>query len=241
MANCSPTSAVFQAVVDAGGVTRAAQQLHRVQSNVTTRVKQLEEDLGVALFVREGRRMQLTRRRASVLARLRRSAHRARRAKRATRCAMRVRAACCASVQWRARPLSACRQPLLNRLQSRTSPTSPSSCATGNPQQLIGDSCSAVTLDAALVAEPVTDSRLESTPGLRRGARARVTRSGHPRDPASPRDIAPRTLLAFEPGLSAPPATRGVVRARAGHAGPHRRDGLVPRDPRLRGRWHGRR
>ena len=43
----------------AGGVTRAASQLHRVQSAVTTRVKHLEEDLGVQLFVREGRRMQL--------------------------------------------------------------------------------------------------------------------------------------------------------------------------------------
>ena len=51
---------VFRTVVSAGGVTRAANQLHRVQSNVTTRVKNLEDELGVALFIREGRRMQLT-------------------------------------------------------------------------------------------------------------------------------------------------------------------------------------
>src|SRR6476469_5797748 len=51
---------VFRTVVTAGGVTRAANQLHRVQSNVTTRVKNLEDELGVALFIREGRRMQLT-------------------------------------------------------------------------------------------------------------------------------------------------------------------------------------
>ena len=42
---------IFQAVVRAGGITSAAAQLHRVQSNVTTRVKQLEDKLGHQLFV----------------------------------------------------------------------------------------------------------------------------------------------------------------------------------------------
>ncbi len=43
-----------------GGITAAARRLHRVQSNVTTRVRQLEEDLEVALFSREGKRLRLT-------------------------------------------------------------------------------------------------------------------------------------------------------------------------------------
>jgi DNA-binding transcriptional LysR family regulator len=34
---------IFKAVVDCGGVTRAAAQLHRVPSNITTRLKHLEE------------------------------------------------------------------------------------------------------------------------------------------------------------------------------------------------------
>ena len=51
---------IFKAVVDAGSVTRAAERLHRVQSNVTTRIRQLEEDLGVALFLREGKRLRLS-------------------------------------------------------------------------------------------------------------------------------------------------------------------------------------
>src|SRR5512132_932908 len=51
---------VFATVVRAGGVTRAAERLHRVQSNVTTRVRKLEEDLGVELFVRDGRRLKLS-------------------------------------------------------------------------------------------------------------------------------------------------------------------------------------
>lgn len=52
--------AIFRAVVSEGGVVRAAEKLHRVQSNVTTRIKQLEERVGVALFHRQGRRLVLT-------------------------------------------------------------------------------------------------------------------------------------------------------------------------------------
>ena len=52
--------ALFRTVAREGSVTRAAQQLQRAQSNVTTRLQQLEEELGCALFLREGKRMQLT-------------------------------------------------------------------------------------------------------------------------------------------------------------------------------------
>ena len=41
-------------------VARAATALHRVQSNVTTRVKQLEERLGAKLFHRQGRKLVLS-------------------------------------------------------------------------------------------------------------------------------------------------------------------------------------
>ena len=51
---------IFKAVIDEGGVTRAAEKLHRVQSNVTTRVKQLEDRLQVRLFEREGRQLRPT-------------------------------------------------------------------------------------------------------------------------------------------------------------------------------------
>ena len=50
---------IFAAVVRHGGVTRAAERLHRVQSNVTTRVRQLEDELNVRLFIREGKRLHL--------------------------------------------------------------------------------------------------------------------------------------------------------------------------------------
>jgi DNA-binding transcriptional LysR family regulator len=51
---------IFCAVVREGGVIRAAEKLHRVQSNVTTRVKQLERALEVDLFRRQGRTLKLT-------------------------------------------------------------------------------------------------------------------------------------------------------------------------------------
>ncbi|MFO1212887.1 MAG: LysR family transcriptional regulator, partial [Paenacidovorax caeni] len=51
---------IFRTVAAEGSVTRAAERLQRAQSNVTTRVRQLEAELGVALFLREGKRMALT-------------------------------------------------------------------------------------------------------------------------------------------------------------------------------------
>jgi DNA-binding transcriptional LysR family regulator len=51
---------IFKAVVDFGGVTRAAAHLHRVPSNVTTRLKQLEEGLGTKLFHRHSRKLLLS-------------------------------------------------------------------------------------------------------------------------------------------------------------------------------------
>ena len=51
---------IFRAVVQAGGITRAAEKLNRVQSNVTTRVRQLESELGVELFIRNGKKLHLS-------------------------------------------------------------------------------------------------------------------------------------------------------------------------------------
>src|SRR6266496_2392260 len=51
---------VFKAVVEEGGISPAARKLHRVQSNVTTRIQQLEASLGTQLFVREKRRLLLS-------------------------------------------------------------------------------------------------------------------------------------------------------------------------------------
>src|SRR6202171_3245825 len=51
---------IFKAVAEQGSITKAAIRLHRVQSNVTTRVKQLEERLGTKLFLRGNRKLVLS-------------------------------------------------------------------------------------------------------------------------------------------------------------------------------------
>ncbi|MDB5802809.1 MAG: hypothetical protein JWN73_131 [Betaproteobacteria bacterium] len=51
---------VFKAVVEEGGIIRAAQRLHRVPSNVTTRIQQLEAAVGTPLFHRDRQRLHLS-------------------------------------------------------------------------------------------------------------------------------------------------------------------------------------
>src|SRR5260221_7412261 len=50
----------FSVVARLGGITRAADELNTVQSNVTQRVKALEAEIGTALFERHSRGMTLT-------------------------------------------------------------------------------------------------------------------------------------------------------------------------------------
>jgi DNA-binding transcriptional LysR family regulator len=50
----------FSAVARNGGITRAAEELNTVQSNITQRVKALEAEIGTALFERHSRGMTLT-------------------------------------------------------------------------------------------------------------------------------------------------------------------------------------
>ncbi len=54
------TLQIFKAVVDAGTVSKAAESLNYVQSNVTARVRRLEEELGAQLFYRSRQGMTLT-------------------------------------------------------------------------------------------------------------------------------------------------------------------------------------
>ena len=47
----------FLAVMDSGSISHAAKALHRVPSGITARIMQMEEDLGVQLFLREKKRL----------------------------------------------------------------------------------------------------------------------------------------------------------------------------------------
>jgi DNA-binding transcriptional LysR family regulator len=51
---------IFRAVARRSSISRAAQELHYVQSNVTARIKQLEERLGTRLFHRKSRGVIMT-------------------------------------------------------------------------------------------------------------------------------------------------------------------------------------
>jgi DNA-binding transcriptional LysR family regulator len=219
---------VFEAVVRAVGVTRAALQLHRVQSNVTTRVKQLEEDLGVALLVREGRRMQLTAAGRVLLEyadRLLTLAEEARNAVSDARPRGTLRLGAMEST-------AAVRLPQpLNRLH-RHMPTSPSSCAPAIPQQLTALVLSGGSTPRSSRARHRFAARV--APCLRRGAGARVT-GGHPPigSPRTSRANAAR----IRAGVSHRQRAEVVARAQVTPDGSS--DGLLP-DPRLRGRRHGR-
>ena len=50
----------FLAIVDAGSFTKAAERVHKTQSAVSMHVRRLEETLGCALFVKQGRGARLT-------------------------------------------------------------------------------------------------------------------------------------------------------------------------------------
>src|SRR5665213_2149816 len=50
----------FLAIVDEGSFTRAAERVHKTQSAVSMHIRRLEEQLGCALFVKQGRSARLT-------------------------------------------------------------------------------------------------------------------------------------------------------------------------------------
>ena len=51
---------VFQEVALTGGITAAAQKLHRVPSNITARIQKLEQELDTQLFLREKNRLRIS-------------------------------------------------------------------------------------------------------------------------------------------------------------------------------------
>lgn len=147
---------IFRAVVREGGVTRAAEKLHRVQSNVTTRVRQLEEELGVQLFIREGKRLHLSPAGHVLLGyadRLLDLAEKARLAVQDTRPRGLLRLGAMEST-------AAVRLPKpLTEYQQRY-PEVTVELRTGNPQQL-ATAVLADEIDAGLAAEPIPDGPFE--------------------------------------------------------------------------------
>lgn len=150
---------VFRTVVEAGGITRAAERLHRVQSNVTTRIHQLEEKLEVELFVRQGKAMILSPAGRALLPyadRLLALADEARNA-------VRDGAPRGPFVLGAMESTAAVRLPAPLSQFVRDHPDVKLTLKTGNPQQLT-TALAAGRLDAALVTGPLADGPFEKTP-----------------------------------------------------------------------------
>ena len=183
---------IFNTVVRAGGITRAAEKLHRVQSNVTTRIRQLEQDLGVPLFIREGKRLHLTPAGHLLIDyadRLLALAEDARNAVQDPRPRGLFRLGAMEST-------AAIRLPKPLAEFHRLYPEVMLQLRTGNPQQL-ASAILAGELDAALVAEPIAEGQFEKAPAFIEEL-VIVAAAGHP--PIGKRGSVPRTIIAFERG-----------------------------------------
>jgi DNA-binding transcriptional LysR family regulator len=190
--------AIFRTVAAEGSVTRAAQRLMRAQSNVTTRVRQLEAELGTALFLREGKRMALTPEGEVLLGyadRLLALAEEAHQALRPGPPAGRLRLGSMEST-------AASRLPApLARLHSQWPGVALE--LTIAPTRVLVERLRAHALDAVLVAWPPgqpEDPALETRPVFTEELLL-VLPAGHPAV-SGPADVLPGTLAVFEPGCT---------------------------------------
>jgi DNA-binding transcriptional LysR family regulator len=186
---------IFRAVVREGGITRAAQKLNRVQSNVTTRVRQLEQDLGVALFLREGKRMHVSPAGRVLLGyadRLIALASEARDALHQTAPRGLFRLGSIEST-------AAIRLPAPLNVYHHRYPEVTLELRTDGIKELVADVLSG-EIDAALVPEPVTDAGIDKAL-IYDEELALIAQARHP-PIRSPRDLQPQTMLAFEPGCA---------------------------------------
>jgi DNA-binding transcriptional LysR family regulator len=185
---------IFRTGVDAGGVTAAAGRLNRVQSNVSARLRTLEDELGAPLFDRIGRRLKITPNGRVLLAYADRLLALAEEAQ--------------AAVRGRKPPngvlrigtmesTAGVRLPgLLGEFQ-RLHPDVRAELQIGAPRELAARVLAGES-DAAFVAEPVADARLATLPAFDEEL-VLVTEAGHPpvRRPADLRGLA---VIVFHAG-----------------------------------------
>lgn len=186
---------IFKTVVDEGGIVRAARKLHRVQSSVTTRIKQLESSTGAQLFYRDRQRLVLSPSGELLLAyadKLLRLSEEARGALSgsAPRGVLRVGAL---------ESTTASRLPRLLAAFHAAYPDVRVELTTGTNDALTG-ALAARQLDAAFVAETPADKALESMP-LFVERLVVIAADGH-RPIARPEDAAGESVIAFPNGCA---------------------------------------
>lgn len=186
---------IFKAVAEQGGITKAATRLHRVPSNVTTRVKQLEERLGAKLFVRGNRRLVLSAEGKRLLGYADRLLQLSSEAEAALRDGSPA-----GTFQIGALESTAATRlpPILSRFH-RSYPDVRIELVTGTTGALIGKVMSH-EVEAAFVAEPFTGDDLEGDPVFAEEL-VLITPKGFRKIRAA-RDIGRTTLIAFATGCS---------------------------------------
>jgi len=183
---------IFTTVVREGSVTGAAKRLNRVQSNVTTRIRQLEDDLDVALFLREGKRLHLAPAGQALLGyaeRLLALADEARASVRDPKPRGVLRLGAMEST-------AAVRLPGALSEYHRRHPNVALELRTGNPG-VLGAAILAGELDAALVAEPIAEAPFDKVVAfveepviVSAAGEPQIGRKGH----------FPKTIITFEHG-----------------------------------------
>ena len=183
---------IFRAVVREGGITRAAEHLNRVQSNVTTRIRQLEEDLQVSLFIREGKRLHLAPAGKILLGYADRLLALAEEAEGAVRDPHPRGVFRLGSME----STAAVRLPAVLAEYGDRYPQVQLELRTGTPTTLSAALLNG-ELDAALVAEPVAEARFDS---LLAFVEKTVIVTGTDFPALNPGDGMPKTMLVFENG-----------------------------------------
>ncbi|MFI5336367.1 MAG: LysR family transcriptional regulator [Opitutales bacterium] len=186
---------IFLTVVAANGITPAATRLRRVPSNVTTRIQQLEADLGVPLFHRENRRLTL-----SAQGRLFQPyAEQMLRLNEESRGALHDTAPRGALHLGAMDSVAATRLPGPLAEYHRRHPQTSVQLTTGSTQQLLVQLL-ARNLEAAIMANPPADERLEARP-LVTEELVIIAAAGHPRI-RTPRDARYHDFLTFGSGCA---------------------------------------
>jgi len=186
---------IFKAVVDYGGVTRAASQLNRVQSNITTRVKNLEDRLGVKLFQRQGGKLVLSPEGKVLLSYAERLLRLSTEAEAALRSGMPQGTLRIGTMESTA---AARLPPLLSRYHHNY-PEVQIELVTGTSGALIGK-VHRFDVEAAFVAEPFTAADLEMQEAFSEELVLITAKNAPP--VKTPKDLRKHTLIAFSTGCS---------------------------------------
>jgi DNA-binding transcriptional LysR family regulator len=186
---------IFKTVAEQGGITKAATALHRVQSNVTTRVQQLEARLGTKLFHRQGRKLVLSSEGKVLLA----YADRLLRLSSEAHAALKGHGPHGVFRLGTLESTAATRLPPVLARYHRDYPAVRLELVTGTSGALV-DRVLRGEIEAAFVAEPFTAKNLETLHAFSEEL-VLITPKGHARV-RSPNDIDQRVVLAFTTGCS---------------------------------------